>query len=146
MYTQYSDEMINVLFAHVTLVDQTWLWRKGKQGKDGDFKPTDVRVLNCVLRQMGGFADLANGDGSAGLLVRHNAFYGTERKGNPVKPYGSEALAIPRQFADEAAKNYALPASSPALKGGIGLQCVPADINGNPYPKAGPRPCGAYAK
>ena len=146
MYTQYSDEMINVLFAHITLVDQTWLWRKGKQGKDGDFKPTDVRVLNCVLRQMGGFDDLANGDGSAGLLVHHNAFYGTERKGNPVKPYGSDTLVLPRQFADEAAKNYALPASSPALKGGVALQCVPADINGNPYPKSGPRPCGAYAK
>ena len=90
--------------------------------------------------------DLANGDGSAGLLVHHNAFYGTERKGNPVKPYGSDTLVLPRQFADEAAKNYALPASSPALKGGVALQCVPADINGNPYPKSGPRPCGAYAK
>jgi hypothetical protein len=145
MYSQYSDDMENVIFAHITLVNQTWLWREGKPPK-GTFNPKDVRSFNNVFAQMGGFAALANGDGSAGLLVRHNAFYGTERKGNPVKPYGSEALAIPRQFADEAAKNYALPASSPALKGGIGLQCVPADINGNPYPKAGPRPCGAYAK
>ena len=145
MYTQYSDEMINVLFAHVTLVDQTWLWRKGKRGKDGDFKPTDVRVVNCVLRQMGGFEALANGDGSAGLKVWRNAFYGKDRKGGDTGEYGTETARAERPFADEARHHYALRAGSGAQKHGVPLQCVPADINGNPYPR-GPRPCGAYAK
>ena len=144
MYTQYSDDMENVLFAHITLVDQTWLWREAK-GPKGTFNPKDVRVVNCVLRQMGGFAALANGDGSAGLKVWRNAFYGKDRKGGDSGEYGSETARAERPFADEAHHNYALRAGSPALKHGVPLQCVPADINGNPYPR-GPRPCGAYAK
>ena len=48
-------------------------------------------------------------------------------------------------YADEANHRYALPRGSPALKHGVSLQCVPADIDGKPYPK-GPRPCGAYAE
>lgn len=145
MYTQYSDEMINVIFAHVTLVNQTWLWREGKKGKDGNFKPTDVRVINCNLRQMGGFADLHNGDGTAGLLVKANAFYGKDRKGGPAGLFGLDALQVEEGWKDAAAHDFALKSGSPALTHGMPLQCVPTDINGNPYP-AGPRPCGAYAK
>ena len=144
-YSQYSDEMINVIFAHITLVNQPWLWRQGKKGKDGDYAPTDVRVFNCVFLSMGGFEGL-NTDGSNGLLVHHNAFYGTDRKGRTVAPYGLNGLQISRSFADEAKKDFSLKAGSPALAGGVALQCVPADINGKPYPKSGSRPCGAYAK
>ncbi|MBR3957238.1 MAG: hypothetical protein IKJ89_05255 [Kiritimatiellae bacterium] len=144
MYSQYSDDMENVIFAHITLVNQTWLWREGKPPK-GTFNPKDVRVLNCVFAQMGGFAALANGDGTAGLKVHHNAFYGKDKKGRVCGEYGTETLRIERAFADEAKHHYALPKGSPALKHGVPLQCVPADINGKPYP-SGPRPCGAYAE
>ena len=88
---------------------------------------------------------VANGDGSAGLKVWRNAFYGKDRKGGDTGEYGSETARAERPFADEARHHYALRAGSPALKHGVPLQCVPADINGNPYPR-GPRPCGAYAK
>ena len=144
MYSQYSDDMENVIFAHITLVNQTWLWREGKPPK-GTYNPKDVRVFNNVFAQMGGFAALANGDGSAGLKVYSNAFYGMDKKGKARGEYGSEALRIERAFVDEDNHNYALPKDSPALRHGIPLQCVPADINGKPYP-AGPRPCGAYAQ
>ena len=144
MYSQYSDDMENVIFAHITIVDQTWLWREGKPPK-GTFNPKDVRVFNCVFAQMGGFGALANGDGTAGLKVHHNAFYGKDKKGRACGEYGSETLRIERTFADEANHRYALPKGSPAAKHGVALQCVPADIAGKPYPK-GPRPCGAYAE
>lgn len=144
MYSQFSDEMTNVLFAHVTDIDQSWLWREATQGK-GDYAPTDVRFFNSVLRSMGGPAYLNNGDGTAGLKVANNAFYGTDKKGRPTGEYGSSTVHIPRTFVREDKHEFALPAGSPALKAGIPLQCVPADINGVPYP-SGPRPCGAFAK
>ena len=40
--TQYSGPMENVLFAHVTLVNQTWAWRSS-------YAPVDVRVYNCAM-------------------------------------------------------------------------------------------------
>lgn len=143
MYSQYSDDMENVIFAHLTIVDQTWLWREAK-GPKGTFNPKDVRVFNSVFRQMGGFAALAGGDGSAGLKVYRNAFYGKDRKGRNIGEYGTDTIRAERPFADEANHTYALTKGSPALKHGIHLQCVPADINGKPY-GAGPRACGAYA-
>jgi len=143
MYSQYSDDMENVLFAHVTIVDQTWLWREAK-GPKGSFNPKDVRVLNCVFRQMGGFAALANGDGTAGLKVHHNAFYGKDRKGRDIGEYGTETVRTERPSAGEERHRFALAKDSPARRHGVPLQCVPADIDGRPHP-AGPRPCGAYA-
>jgi hypothetical protein len=142
MYSQWSDVMENVIFAHVTLVDQTWLWRGSSKGK-GNYSPKDVRVFNCLFRQMGSFVPLADFCGE--LKVHHNAFYGKDRKGvSDSGALGDEAIYVPREFVDESSRHYAPRKSSPAMKHGIPLQCVPADVNGKPYP-SGPRPCGAYA-
>jgi len=142
MYSQWSDRMDNVMFWHVTLVDQTWLWREGKAGKNGDYEPTDVDVRNCLFAKMGSFKPLA--EFSGGLTVDRCAFYGTDKKGNPSGTFGDAPLRVPRAFADEAKRNYAPQPGSPATKHGLPLQCVPADIDGKAYPQ-GPRPCGAYA-
>ncbi|MBR4615061.1 MAG: hypothetical protein IKO55_05595, partial [Kiritimatiellae bacterium] len=80
-----------------------------------------MRVFNCVFSQMGGFAALANGNGTAGLKVHHNAFYGKDKKGRVCGEYGTETLRIERTFADEANHHYALPKGSPALEHGVPL-------------------------
>ena len=133
-YSQYSGPMENVIFAHITLINQTWLWREG-------YAPTDVRVFNNVFSSMGGYKTF---DGTDGLFVSHNAFYATDRKGKPTGDYGLECVHVERSFVDEAARNYHLASGSAALTAGRPLQCVPADIDGKLYP-AGARPCGAYA-
>lgn len=78
------------------------------------------------------------------LKVHHNTFYGKDRKGKDTGLFGEDAIYVPREFVDEAKRDYTPRADSPAMKHGIPLQCVPADINGKLYP-TGPRPCGAYA-
>ncbi|MGN0855427.1 MAG: hypothetical protein ACI4R9_07905 [Kiritimatiellia bacterium] len=138
--SRFSEEMENVLFMHVTLVDQSWQWMQTKNGR-GDFKPTDVRMFNNVFRRMDGYE---TGDGSQGLLVRGTAYYNADATGKAVV-FGEKAVGIARRFPGEADGNFALPGDSVAATAGIPLPCVPADINGVPYPN-GDRPCGAYAK
>lgn len=140
VYSRFSEEMENVLFAHITLVDQSWQWMQTKNGR-GNFKPKDVRMFNNVFRKMEGFE---TGDGSQGLLVRGAAYYGTDAAGKSAV-FGEKAVEIARQFPCEADGNFALPEGSVAVTAGISLQSVPTDINGVPYPD-GDRPCGAYAK
>ena len=106
-----------------------------------DFLPTDVRFYNCVMKGIDGFGV---GGGQKGLTVSNCAFYNIDEHGDQFT-YGKKAVAINRAFADEGAKNFALPSDSPALTAGRYLQTVPVDINGAAYPDH-ERPCGAYAK
>ena len=140
IYSRFSEEMENVLFAHLTLVGQKWQWMQTKNGR-GDFKPTDVKLINCVFEAMEGFE---TGDGSAGLAVKNSAFYKKDFYGK-TETFGTDAVVVERPFADEGAKNFALPEGSAGLTAGMELQSVPVDVNGVEYP-AGQRPCGAYAK
>ena len=117
--TQYSGPMENVLFAHVTLVNQNWLWRDG-------YSPVDVRVLDCCMPRMAGH----DGTGTNGLLASNNFFYGA----NGV--FGLDALSGDPLFADAANADYALRADSPALANFRPLACVPADFRGVPWPVA----------
>ena len=126
MHSQYGGVMENVFFAHLTIVDQAWLWRS--------IVPKDVRCLNSVFTSMWGHDGLAGGDGSRGLKVWNNAFFGKDRRGRSLSEYGLDALRIAGP----------LPDSLPAAGHGVHLQSVPADINGTPYLKSA-RPCGAYA-
>ncbi len=140
VYSRFSEDVENVLFAHITLVDQAWQWMQARNGR-GNFKPKDVRMLNNVFLQMDGFE---TGDGSQGLLVRGSAFYNKDFYGRTTL-FGEQAVDIPRTFPGEERGRFALPADSPALTAGSAIQSIPADINGTPYPE-GARPCGAYAK
>lgn len=138
VYSRFSEAMENVLFAHLTLIDQKWQWMQTKNGR-GDFKPNDVRFVNCVFREMEGY-DLANG----GLTIGNCAFYNKDFYGRTTT-LGENAVTIGRDFVGEAAKRFALVESSAGAKGGVDLPAVPADANGEKFP-AGARPCGAFAK
>ena len=120
--SQYSGPMENVLFAHVTLVNQTWLWRD-------DFAPSDVRVLNCCVPSMGTHKSKRafDGSGANGLLVSHCFFTG----GKGV--FGLEAKRGDPRFANPDAHDYSLRPGSPALENYRPLQCVPADFRGIPF-------------
>lgn len=136
--SQFSGDLDNILFAHITLVDQTWNWREG-------FAPKDVRSINGVYGNMIVYGpDVMKTDGSTGLTVDHNAFYGKKSKTSAAESdWGSNAVTIDRAFTSEENHDYSLVDGSAGLANGIPLQCVPADLNGNPYP-SGARPCGAY--
>ena len=120
--TQYSGPMENVLFAHVTLVNQTWLWRD-------DFAPSDIRVLNCCVPSMGTHKSKRafDGSGANGLLVSHCFFTG----GKAV--FGLDAKSGDPRFANPDAHDYSLRPGSPALAAFRPLQCVPADFRGVPF-------------
>lgn len=140
MYTQWSDEMANVMFWHVTLVDQAWLWREGTPGKSVDYAPVGVSVRNCMLKSMGSSVPVESFNG--GLTVDHCAFYATDRYGAPAGTFGADFISVERCFRDETGRDYT-PTNAAALSHGVPLQCVPADIGGRPY-AAGPRAVGAY--
>lgn len=140
VYSRFCEEIENCLFMQVSLVDQAVQLMKTKNGSI-DFLPTDVRFYNCVMKGIDGFGV---GGGQKGLTVSNCAFYNIDEHGDQFT-YGKKAVAINRAFADEGAKNFALPSDSPALTAGRYLQTVPVDINGAAYPDH-ERPCGAYAK
>ena len=125
--SQYSGPMENVLFAHVTILNQAWLWR-------GDYAPADVRFLNCCPTSMGTLKTDRDFDGSGanGLLVSNCFFL------NPKGVFGTDAKSGDPLFADPGARDYSLKPGSPALANFRPLQCVPADFRGAPY-RADPR-------
>ena len=125
--SQYSGPMENVLFAHITLVGQNWLWRNG-------YTPKDVRMLNCILPSMGGKPE----EYGEGLRVHHCAF--PKEKG----AYGTDRTIADPQYADSAARDYHPASGSAVSTAGIQLQCVPTDLLGNPFGD-GPRAAGALA-
>ena len=125
--SQYSGPMENVLFAHVTILNQTWLWRD-------DYAPVDVRFLNCCLTSMGTLkTDRAfDGSGANGLLVSNCFFL------NPKGVFGPDAKSGDPLFANPAGRDYSLKPGSPALAAFRPLQCVPADFRGVPFRAAAP--------
>jgi len=127
MYSQYSGPMENVLFLHLTIVRQSWLWRDS-------YSPADVHVINGVFQNMTGYV----GDGSAGLWIADNHFV------DPSRAPGANATTGDPHFANVTTHDFHLLKPSPAIGSGRTLQCVPADINGVPHPATG-RNRGAYA-
>lgn len=125
--SQYGGPLENVLFLHVTLVQQNWAWRKG-------FTATDVRMLNCLLPSMS--SEVGSPEG---LRVDHTHFYGNK------STFGTHFTTGDPLFLDPSAHAYAPAQGSPAITG-IPLPCVPADLHGNPFPKQGPRACGALTQ
>ena len=125
--SQYSGPMENVLFAHITLVGQNWLWRDG-------YTPKDVRVINCIFPSMGGKSEEYGGE----LRVHHCAF--PSEKG----AYGDDRAIAAPQYADPAAHDYHPDPASAVCTVGMPLQCVPTDLLGKPFGD-GPRAVGALA-
>jgi len=65
VHTQFFGPVENVLFANVTVKNQTWQWMTEKDGR-ANFAPKDVRLLGVAAD---GFAGFDTVDGSRGLTV-----------------------------------------------------------------------------
>lgn len=119
--SQYTGRMENVLFLHLTLPNQHWHWR-------GTGALTrDVAFVNGVVPSMEG----QDPEWMAGIAVRDShvvrgAALAGERLGS------GEA-----GFADPAAGDYRPRPGSPLAGSGARLACVPADIDGEPWPEGG---------
>ncbi|MCE9612832.1 MAG: DUF1565 domain-containing protein [Lentisphaerae bacterium] len=127
LLSQYDDQMQNVLFLHLTIVNQSWLWRD-------HFAPTNVVVANGIFRSM----DMSNDDEHPELLVADNHFV------DAANVMGHGITTGDPRFRDPTAHDYRLLPDSPAHESGHPLQCVPADIDGVPHPAAG-RNRGCFA-
>jgi hypothetical protein len=130
MYTQFDGYLNHVLFWHLTLHEQTFLWRDS-------IRAHNTYVQDCILHAMGG----GSGSSVSGVTFANNHFTDTSSWGAGV--YGTPFTAGNPLFADAAVDDYRLQNGSPARASGMVLACVPADIDGNLY---GPSPNkGAYA-
>jgi len=121
MYSQYSGLMDHVLFIHISLPNQTWLWREG-------LATSNCFMIDCIIASMG----VVKTADVSGLVLESNHFLKAESK------RGENATAGEAQFADAENLDYHLKATSPAGRGGQALQCVPADMDGRPYDPASP--------
>ncbi len=128
MFSQYSGPMENVLFLHLNIVRQGWLWRG--TGPNA-YAPQDVVVINSLFDRMRVIHDAR----TDGLTLDHNHFV------HPKQVMGSAVTTGPAGYVDPAAKDYRIAEGSPAWGTGRPLQCVPADINGVPYAASRNRGC-----
>jgi hypothetical protein len=125
MLSQYSGELENVLFLHLTIVRQSWLWREG-------FAPTGVVALNSIFQSM------SPGGDRPGLTVENNHF------SEPGKSAGAGVTTGDPLYRAPGTNDFRLQPDSPARGSGRFLQCVPADIDGIPHP-ASKRNRGCHA-
>jgi len=121
MYSQYSGSLDHVLFIHISLPNQTWLWREGLTTRN-------CFMIDCLIAQMG----VVKTADVSGLVFESNHFLKVESK------RGGNAAAGEAEFLDVEHSDYHLKPSSPAARGGKVLQCVPADMDGRPYDPANP--------
>ncbi len=128
MLSQYSGPMENVLFFHLNIVGQSWLWRDG-------YTPSDVHVVNGIFSSM----DAMPKASLDGLTITNNHF------ANPKRAMGQEQTTGNPQYVDGANDDYAVKEGSPAAGGGLHLPTVPADIEGRPY-RVEDRARGCYAR
>lgn len=131
MYSQYSGPMENVLFLHMDIIYQSWLWRG--TGANA-YQATEVSVINNIFQSMSLYENAT----AAGLTIDRNHFVSTTSM-------GANKTAGDARYVDPATNNYRIASNSPAWGTGRTLQCVPADIDGNPH-EASLRNRGCYAK
>jgi hypothetical protein len=127
--TQVSPPMQNVMYFHVNIIKQSWLWR-GKPENPGDL--SDVQAVNCIARNM----SLFGGATIDGYRIDHNHFIETG--------LGADATTGDPGFVDPSKRDYHLKPDSPAAGTGVTMQCVPADIDGKAHPRE-KRNKGCYA-
>jgi hypothetical protein len=121
MYSQYSGSLDHVLFIHISLPNQTWLWREG-------LTTSNCFMVDCLIASMG----VVKTADVSGLALQSNHFLKAE------SAKGDNATAGEAEFVDAGNLDYHLKATSPAARGGKALQCVPADMDGRPYDPASP--------
>lgn len=132
MVSQYGGPMENVLFLHMNIIDQSWLWRG--TGPNA-YTATEVKVANNIFQAM----SLAEDATAAGLALDHNHFVDAGRT------MGTDVTTGSAHYVDPATNDYRIADTSPAHGTGRTLQCVPADINGDPFDPAN-RNRGCHAR
>jgi hypothetical protein len=116
--SQYVGRMENVLFLHLTLPNQHWHWR-------GTGPLTrDVLFANGVVPSMDG----GDPEWMAGITVQDSHIV------KATKVAGDGLGEGPARFADPAAGDYRPAAGSPLVGTARRFACVPADIDGKPWP------------
>jgi hypothetical protein len=116
MVSQYSGPLDHVLFLHLSLPNQSWLWRDG-------FQPTNCYMIDCLLTSLSTSPQAQ----TAGL--KYEALHVTGAK----SPSGQGGTAGAVEFVDAANLDFRPAPGSAAAAGGAPLQCVPADLSGRPY-------------
>jgi hypothetical protein len=116
--SQYAGKLDHVLFLHITLPNQTWMWR-------GNLKTRNCYMLNCILSSMS--INGSEGADLSGLTLSDTHFIGKNST-----EIGSNLTQGDPHFNAPQANDYALITSSPAAGNATRLQTVPADINGKP--------------
>jgi hypothetical protein len=116
MVSQYSGPLDHVLFLHLSLPNQSWLWRDG-------FQPTNCHMIDCLLTSLSTSPKAQ----SAGLT--YEAVHVTGAK-SPIGTGGSVGTVT---FVDAGKLDFRPAPDSAAAAGGTPLQCVPADLSGRPY-------------
>jgi Dockerin type I domain/Protein of unknown function (DUF1565) len=120
MVSQYSGPMENVLFLHMNIIDQTWLWRG--TGTNA-YSATEVKVANNIFQAM----SLTEDATAVGLTLDHNHFV------DPSRTMGTDVTTGSVHYVDPSTNDYRIADTSPAYATGRTLQCVPADIDGDPF-------------
>jgi hypothetical protein len=121
MVSQYSGPLDHVLFIHLSVPNQSWLWRDG-------FRPTNCHMIDCLLTSLGATAK-ADTAGVSYDSLHVSGAKAAVGKGGTIGAAG---------FVDAAGLDFRPAAGSPAAAGGAALQCVPADIEGRPYDAKSP--------
>lgn len=128
--SQYSGKLDHVLFFHLTVPNQSWLWR-------GNLKMRNCYMIDSILFKMSTHAQ--EGADLSGITMAYNHFIGKNSTGK-----GENETSGPAEFADPEKNDYRLKNTSPAYHNGRKLATVPADINGKPWSKQAPDR-GAFA-
>jgi hypothetical protein len=121
MVSQYTGPLDHVLFMHLSVPNQNWLWLDGLQ-------PTNCHMIDCLLTDV----PITAKTRAPGLT------YEALHLLNAKSPIGERGTTGPVEFADAAKLDYHPAPRSAAASGGVPLQCVPADIDGRPYDAKSP--------
>lgn len=116
--SQYAGKLDHVLFLHITLPNQSWMWR-------GNLKTRNCYMLNCILSNMS--INSTEGADLTGMILKDNHFIGKNST-----EIGTNLTQGDPHFKDPQSNDYTLMTTSPAAGNATRLQTVPADINGKP--------------
>lgn len=113
--SQYSGKLDHVLFLHITLPNQVWLWRS-------NLTTRNCYMLNSVISTIGAMqgADLS------GMTMDHTHVIGKNTIDNGTQMTGGDPI-----FVNADQNNFTFPTASPAAGNAPKLQTVPADMDGN---------------
>ncbi len=121
MVSQYSGPLDHVLFIHLSLPNQNWLWRDG-------FQPTNCYMIDCLLTSLSATPKAQ----AAGMSYEALHVTGAQ------SPVGKDSSTGAVEFVDAAKLDFRPAPDSAAAVGGVPLQCVPADLDGRPYDASSP--------